>query len=76
MPPVDKTAPIKKAIERKMKEGREAKGTRPPNLRAAEGNKRCGNCRHFRENGNRCRLYGEYRVSADQVSDSWEPTNK
>lgn len=70
-PPKDKSAPIKKALKRKMQEGRESKAKRPPNLRASDGHKSCQSCKHF--SNSRCRLYGGYRVSPQQVSDSWEP---
>jgi hypothetical protein len=76
-PPVPPTEanPIKKAMKLKMKEGREAKGDRPPNLRTAETDgKKCATCTHFRVNGNRCRLHGEYRVQSGQVCDDWAPT--
>jgi hypothetical protein len=48
--------------------------TKPPNLREATGDHKCGNCKMFFEG--KCWGYGNYKVDADDVCDSWMPESK
>lgn len=64
---------IKAAMQAIMKRSAESpnSGERPPNLRLSEDpHESCATCDHFSEG--RCHLYG-YRVTAEQVCDSWTP---
>jgi hypothetical protein len=52
---------------------------RPPNLRQAPLNSlmegvSCASCRHFRDD--RCRLYGDWPVKPNDISDSYEPSRE
>jgi hypothetical protein len=54
-----------------------SKARRPPNLREARGQERCGTCRWFKgrlmSGAGVCRLYAGYAVQADDVSDAYQP---
>ncbi len=40
-----------------------------PNYRKATAEQRCGNCRHFTDDGE-CKLFG-FKAASDSVCDSW-----
>lgn len=69
----DENAAIRTALQGFMKRNAEEpnSGHRPPDLRLAEDEREsCATCEHFEKN--RCLLY-DYRVTADQLCDSWTP---
>lgn len=62
---------IKAAMKAMMEKGAETPNReRPPNLRQGDARVNCATCQHFQ--GGLCRLF-QYRVTPEQVCDSWSP---